>query len=389
MPKEIVRTHESYLAGGKKSAQTQKKNWANKSDKELNDWKEKMSLSHRTDRFRSIKAIQNASYHSSLSAEENDRQNAMRREAMKKWWSQFSQDERRDMMNKRFDGGAGFHSADSKPNLSFKKLLEDSGIEFSREFRLSNYSYDFKVGNVLIEIDPTVTHNALWSPYGNPISKTYHRDKSLCAKEHGFRCIHVFDWDDTAKIVSLLKKRSTVYARQCDAVELSKQEASAFLTSYHLQGYAKDSIRLGLKFNGELVAVMTFSKPRYNKNFEYELVRFCSKYHVAGGDKKLFSYFCHNYHPASVISYCDCSKFEGKMYINLGFHKTGESVSKHWYSPTSKVHISNNLLLQRGFDQLFGTSFGKGTSNEELMVENGFVPVYDVGQAKFEFISDT
>nr|DAX73793.1 MAG TPA: Protein of unknown function (DUF2812) [Caudoviricetes sp.] len=37
----------------------------------------------------------------------------------------------------------------------------------------------------------------------------------------------------------------------------------------------------------------------------------------------------------------------------------------------------------RGFDQLFGTMYGKGTSNEELMLEYGWKPIYDCGQLVF------
>lgn len=48
--------------------------------------------------------------------------------------------------------------------------------------------------------------------------------------------------------------------------------------------------------------------------------------------------------------------------------------------------ITNNLLLQRGYDQLFGTDFGKGTSNEQLMIENGWLPVYDCGQVVYQYI---
>lgn len=276
--------------------------------------------------------------------------------------------------------------ANSRPNLAFKKILEDNGFEFSREFRIGNYSYDFKVGNILIEIDPTATHNVTWSPFGEPISKTYHRDKSRAAKQSGFRCIHIFDWDDVNKIISLLKKRKRIYARQCEVCEISKEDAVKFLNEYHLQGYAKDSIRLGLKHSNELVAVMTFGKPRYNKNFEYELVRFCSKDFVVGGAEKLFKYFKAKYNPTSVISYCDASKFDGKVYTILGFVQSGESLSSHWYSMSTKTVVNNNLLLQRGFDQLFGTSFGKGTSNEELMIDNGFVEVYDAGQLRFEYV---
>ena len=51
--------------------------------------------------------------------------------------------------------------------------------------------------------------------------------------------------------------------------------------------------------------------------------------------------------------------------------------------PKTKRHITDNLLRQRGFDQLHNTNFGKGTSNEELMLEHEYVEIYDCGQLVF------
>lgn len=51
----------------------------------------------------------------------------------------------------------------------------------------------------------------------------------------------------------------------------------------------------------------------------------------------------------------------------------------------SKKHITDNLLRQQGFDRLFGTSYGKGTSNEQLMLDAGFLEIYDCGQKKWRY----
>lgn len=115
--------------------------------------------------------------------------------------------------------------SNSKPNVSFDKLLTAAGIEHSREFPLGNYVYDFKIENTLVEINPTATHNS---------------DKGA------------------------------------------------------------------------------FGKPRYNRKYEWELIGYCSIRNVIGGAEKLF-----------------------------------------------------------------GESNGKGTSNEELMLKNGFLRVYDCGQATY------
>ena len=84
----------------------------------------------------------------------------------------------------------------SKINKNIAKKLKEKGIEFSQEYRLENYSYDFKINNYLIEIDSTPTHNLTWSPYGKEtiIPIDYHRKKSLVAQNNGFVCLHIFDW---------------------------------------------------------------------------------------------------------------------------------------------------------------------------------------------------
>ena len=280
----------------------------------------------------------------------------------------------------------GGNASNTKPNNDFAELLTSLGISFEREFVIGTYSYDFKVDNTLIEIDPTATHNSSWSPFGDtPHEKYYHRDKTLCAKKNGYRCVHIFDWDDTVKIAKLLMKRKRVYARQCAIKEISYNEACEFLRAYHLQGSAKSSIQYGLYYADNLVSVMTFDKPRYNKNYDFELIRYCSSYDIVGGAEKLFHHFIAEHKGVTVISYCDDSKFSGNTYMKLGFTHINSNVSKHWYNMKTKQHITDNLLRQRGFDQLFNTNYGKGTDNCELMLSHGFVEVYDVGQSVYVY----
>ena len=275
----------------------------------------------------------------------------------------------------------------SKPNIRFAELLNNNNINYEQEFTIVRYSYDFKVGNSLIEINPFATHNSTWSPFGddNIKEKDYHLKKTLTAKENGYRCIHIWDWDNVDKVISLLKDRETIYGRKCEVKEINdKKQIKDFLNTYHLQGYAKSEIEIGLFYNDELVSIMTFGKPRYNKNYQYELIRYCSKYNVIGGAEKLFKFFLKEHKPETIISYCDNSKFDGSTYIKLGFELKDYGVpTRHWYEPITEKHITDNLLRQRGFDQLFGTNYGKGTSNEQLMLEHGFVEIYDCGQSSY------
>ena len=273
----------------------------------------------------------------------------------------------------------------SKPNLEFEQLLKDNNIEYEREFTLEKYSYDFKVNNTLIEINPTPTHNVNWTPWNKEhgIDKYYHYNKSQLAERYNYNCIHVFDWDDKNKIINLLKPRETIGARKCEIKFVPTEEEASFLCCYHLQNYVKSDIALGLYYNDELISIMTFGKPRYNKNYEYELLRYCSCKNVIGGAEKLFKYFITNYNPESIISYCDRSKFNGRVYTKLTFKYLRNRISKHWYCIEDKRHITDNLLRQRGFDQLFNTNYGKYSSNEQLMLEYNFVEIYDCGQSVY------
>lgn len=277
-------------------------------------------------------------------------------------------------------------SKNSKANLAFGQLLDKSQISYEREFGFGGKIFDFKLGNKLIEINPTPTHNSTWGIYSKEgLDRNYHKLKSEIAEKNNYQCIHVFDWDDPNKIINLITPRKKVYARVCKVKEISAVTASEFLNLHHLQNYAKDKIRLGLFFEDNLIALMTFGKPRYNRGYQYELIRYCCpKHHVIGGAEKLFKYFITTYSPESLISYCDLSKFTGKLYTQLGFKLLRKSApAKHWYNLKTKAHYTDNIIRQRGYDQIFHTSFGKGISNDVLMLNAGFVEVYDCGQATF------
>lgn len=272
---------------------------------------------------------------------------------------------------------------DSKPNNEFEKLLKENNIAYEREFKIENRSFDFKIGNYLIELNPYATHNSTWGIYGSPLDKNYHLNKSNLAAKYNFKCIHIWDWDDKNKIINFFRQKNKIYARNCIIKEINKTDCNNFLNAHHLQNTCKgQTIRLGLFYNDELVQVMTFGRPRYNQNFEYEILRLCSNSLVIGGAEKLFKYFVNKFNPRSIISYCDTSKFTGDVYLKLGFIlKSKNSVSCHWYN--GKTHITDNMLRKLGFDKIFNTKFEKGANNADLMRRHKFVEIYDTGQSTY------
>lgn len=280
-------------------------------------------------------------------------------------------------------------------------------VHNTMEFNINNNFYDFLINskNIVIEINPNYTHTVAGNHFNgfqyNKKYETYHIDKTNNAVSHGFHCIHIWQWDDVYKILQFLKSKQKLYARKLQLREVAtKQEVNNFLNQNHLQGSCRGNIiSIGLYQNEELIQVMTFGKPRYNKNYEWELLRLCSRAdcYIVGGAERLFKYFIRKYNPNSIISYCDVSKFTGDVYERLGFKlKEQTKPQKVWglaqNFKSNKNHITDNLLRQYGFDRLVGSKlnppeiYGKGTNNEQLMLEHGWLPIYDCGQKVFKYV---
>lgn len=288
----------------------------------------------------------------------------------------------------------------SKINKEIGYLLNIDENDY--EFNIGRCSYDLKKDNVLIEINPSYTHNSTIGPYFGkghqvePKNKKYHLNKTKLANENGYRCIHIWDWDDLNKIKMMLDDKATLYARSLKLEVMDQKEVNKFLNQYHLQNAGKgQTICLCLMKDNEIVQTMTFGKPRYNKNYQWELIRLCtdSKYKVMGGSEKLFRHFTKEYNPESIISYCDNSKFSGDVYRKLGFElKTHGSPACHWYNPKTKRHILDSSLRMKGYSLLHNDEnyekAKKGDNNKTLMINDGYVEIYDCGQSVYTWNKD-
>ena len=281
----------------------------------------------------------------------------------------------------------------SKLNKKFQQYLAENNIESTMEVNIGNKFFDLCIPacKTVVEIDPSYTHNTEGcNHFNHKIPLDYHISKTQIAMQNGYRCIHVFDWDDWDKVIQLVTPTKKIYARQCQLVKVVDDKvANKFIKENHLQGQARGALlTLGLAYNDELVQCMSFGLSRYNKNYTYELLRLCSKQGVSviGGASKMFKFATQQLELDSIISYCDASKFTGKVYEAMGMTRSKLTAPSIIWSKEEK-HITSNLLRQRGYDQLFNTHYGKGTDNELLMLFNGWVPVPDCGQYVFTYQS--
>lgn len=284
------------------------------------------------------------------------------------------------------------HSPISKTNKRFAEKLERIGIHYIFEKRVHHKYYDLYLPdlNTLIEIDPTYTHNSYHNHYlDSGLDKYYHRDKSKLAEENGYRCIHIFDWDDQDLIVEMLNpNKHIIGARECEIYRLNNSVGNKFLSQYHFNGTGRLQILyLGLIYKSEVVQVMSFGKSRYNTNHSNELIRMCNhpKYKVLGGFEKLFRYATVNYGINDMITYCDYSKFSGLSDINLGmnFVKTNPP-SLIWSRENNR--ITEHMIIQVGFENLL-EKVDKLQDKDMNMLDNGWLPIYDCGKRVYSYSS--
>lgn len=220
-----------------------------------------------------------------------------------------------------------------------------------------------------------------------------HLSKTVKLKEAGYSCFQIFEseWGFKRDIVesmiaSRLGKVNKIYARKCDIREVSSIDSKKFLDSNHLQGNSVSKIKLGLYHNDKLVSIMTFSKSRFNKKYEWELIRYANlKGHsVVGGASKLFKEFIKRYPSSSIISYCDRRYSEGNLYTQLGFefsHAT--EVGYYW---TDKIHLFNRILAQKSNRRkLLGDKFDPHKSESDNMFESGYRRIWNCGQLVFVY----
>jgi hypothetical protein len=241
-----------------------------------------------------------------------------------------------------------------------------------------------------IEFNGTYWHSTVYK------DKNYHQEKSLECLKQGVQLIHIFEYewinsDTKGKIISLLQHRlgsseETVFGRFITIKEIDSDDCAEFLEKYHLQGATPSQIKIGAFYNNELIGVMTFGTPRFNSNYEYELIRLAWKsgLKAVGGTEKLFNYFIENYKPTSIISYCNLAKFSGEVYQRLGFKLDGTGLTVPNYVWVNSVNNDVLTRYQTQKQKLIDSGLGDlGNTEDEIMENLGYFKIYDAGNLKF------
>ena len=221
----------------------------------------------------------------------------------------------------------------------------------------------------------------------------YHLAKTELCAEKDIRLVHLFEneWAEKRQIVESRVRdmlgvySQIVYARKCELRETGKDEARLFQDANHLQGAVESSVRLGLYFENELVALMTFGKCRFDKTHEWEMLRFCCKlgYHIPGAAGKLLKHFERVYRPKSLVTYADRRWSTGNLYRVLGFRFIRNSPPNYWYFKNPSLRLESRVKYQKHRLKDLLPNFDESKTEVENMKANGYSRIFDCGNMVF------
>jgi len=302
------------------------------------------------------------------------------------------------------------------------KLLESSGIKV-RRFAVSSVETEIKNFLTSITNRPIILNNrniifpheidilipdfnlaielngVYWHCEEKGKNKSYHLNKTNLCENQNIQLLHIYDieWQNEekqqiikSKIKHQLGQSKRIFARKCEVKEISNIECKKFLNETHLQGYCPSKVKLGLFCGNKLCAAATFGKSRYNKNYEWELLRYSNDLNstVVGGLSKLMAHFIKIYCPRSIISYADrrWSTTLNNLYETIGFTYIGNASPNYKY-----FHLSNNISLKsRNQFQKHKLKnkleiFDSALSEYENMSLNGYYRIWDCGNLIFSW----
>ena len=235
------------------------------------------------------------------------------------------------------------------------------------------------------------------------LNNNYHHNKWLACKKAGVQLLTIWeDWivnkPDIVRSIILSKLgiyKHRIGARQCELRTVDTHTSESFLTQKHIQGACRNSMRYGLYYQNELVALMTFGKTQAgqgnHRQPEWILSRFCNKvgWQVVGGASRLMSIFVHDHQPDYIASYASNDISDGHLYKQLGFEEMHINRA-YWYidNKMSRHHrtaFTKRDIIRKG---LLLPDHSNWTENE-VMKLNGYMKICDSGICKWVWRNKT
>lgn len=273
---------------------------------------------------------------------------------------------------------------DSTIRYDCKSILKDAR-------QLDIYIEDMKIA---IEVNGCFWHNADKAAYGKCIPMMYHYNKSIECQKKGIRLIHIFEdeWLYRQKLCrSKLKKIICPSAlkhidwTQCQIGHaINSIEKQMFLEKYTLYGNDGSSGHFYLKYNGHIVAMLTYARMRncaHQSHWQILNYAEVNSFIVDGGFGILFNTFKDNVHP-SLVSMHALLDWETKDSFSkwLDFKRL-DKPRLYWTHCTHRFK-STSINKSNARDVL--QDYDAQKSFLQNMNDNGYYRIYDSGTLVFQ-----
>lgn len=275
------------------------------------------------------------------------------------------------------------HLTDSTLSIDlFCKLLDTQQISYGRDVQIGDRCYDILVNNnILINICPSESHNVVItknSEYG--IYSGEHYNAFRDAVDNGYRCIHLFDWDDPIVIVSNLCKEVRQYTKR--VVEpIDKLTLETFKFQHDIiNRQTRYTTYYGLFEDDYLVAVAVFGKCR-NKYYKWELVDYIEDSIYTQPDRVSYvvDELLREFGKGSVVYYLDNSKEDVSPFIDAGFECVKERRPARFWS--KGIERKSNVSLAVKSKDILQSDLNKDIGLSTYLLQEGWLPVYDCGKS--------
>lgn len=267
-------------------------------------------------------------------------------------------------------------------------LQQEVRMGTNKRFRADGY---IPSKRLFVEYNGLIWHSRKFKRNKNDLKTRWEQAKALGCE---LLVIHEDEWLHKRELVENLIRYKlgmmpNVYARKCELILVEPDEAKRFYQQHHIQGCLfRPQLSYGLKYQGELVACMSFAQKGSNRKTPYqtglwELIRFASSCSVVGGASRLFQSLLRHTQAQEVVSFSMNHLFSGRVYEILGFKLDKELSADYQYIDTKRIlrlHKSNfqHSRLEKRF-----ADYDRSKTEEVNCAVNGFYRIYDCGKKRW------
>lgn len=274
----------------------------------------------------------------------------------------------------------------SKQEFELVQFVESLGFEVIRNSRKVIPPLELDI--FIPELNIAIEYNgSIWHSEFNGKDRNYHVLKTQECSKNGIQLIQIFDfeWNNRQEqvksfLLSKLNRNSIrLYARKCQVIELSTQEAKNFLGKYHILGSCNFIKAFGLIYNNEVQSMICIGRHHRN-NSEMVLSRYVGKtgVTVAGGLSKLVSAAVKEF--GKLSTWVDLRWSNGESWINSGWELERVLPPDYFY-----LNTKNRTIISKQSRKKSSVNTPNHMTEKEHAESEGLTRIWDCGKIKLVY----